>query len=78
MENTVSSNSSPREMNKIRIFRVEDNAFFRQILRESLQTSFSTIAIDEVADGAEAALQCGADCFVVKTSLSRIRLGEWK
>jgi len=41
-------------MNKLRILIVEDNARFRQILRESLQTSFPTIAIDEVADGAEA------------------------
>jgi DNA-binding NarL/FixJ family response regulator len=129
MKNTVSSNSSRREMNKLRILIVEDNAPFRQILRESLQTSFPTIAIDEVADGAEAlqkvdaflpdlilmdiqlpgengleltrkikaiypnmtifiltqhdapeyrkaAFQCGGDCFLVKTSFSRIRLGE--
>ena len=41
-------------MNKLRILILEDNAPFRQILRESLQTSFPTIAIDEVADGAEA------------------------
>jgi len=33
---------------------VEDNAPFRQTFRESLQTSFPAIAIDEVADGVEA------------------------
>ena len=33
---------------------MEDNAPFRQILRENLQTSLPTIAIDEVADGTEA------------------------
>ena len=116
-------------MNKLRILIVEDNAPFRQILRENLQTSLPAIAIDEVADGTEvlqkvdaflpdlifmdiqlpgengleltrkikaihpnmvifiltqhdtpeyrkAAFQCGADGFVVKASLSRIRLGE--
>jgi CheY-like chemotaxis protein len=41
-------------MNKLRILIVEDNPSFRQILRENLQTSFPAIAIDEVADGAEA------------------------
>ena len=40
-------------MNKLKILIVDDNAPFRQILRESLQTSFPTIAINEVADGAE-------------------------
>ena len=53
MRNRVSSNSSPREMNKLRILIVEDNAPFRQILRENLQTSLPAIAIDEVADGTE-------------------------
>jgi DNA-binding NarL/FixJ family response regulator len=116
-------------MNKLRILIVEDNAPFGQILRKSLQASFPTVAIDEVADGVEAlqkvdaflpdlifmdielpgengleltkkikaiyphmtifvltehdipeyrkaAFQCGADCFFVKTSLSRIQLAE--
>jgi DNA-binding NarL/FixJ family response regulator len=127
MENTVSSNSIPGEKNKLRILIVEDNAQFRQIIRESLQTCFPTTAIEEAADGAQAlqkvnaflpdlifmdiqlpgengleltkkikaiypnmivfiltqydipeyrkaAFQCGADCFLVKTSFSLIQL----
>lgn len=38
-------------MNKSRILIVDDNGSFRQTLKESLQISFPTVAIDEVADG---------------------------
>jgi len=50
----VSSNSSPREMDKFRILIVEDNGLFRQALREGLQLSFPGVAIDEATTGAEA------------------------
>jgi DNA-binding NarL/FixJ family response regulator len=49
----VSSNPSPRAMKKFRILMVDDNSPFRQVLRESLQMSSPTVAIDEVADGGE-------------------------
>ena len=50
----VSSNPSPKGMNKLRLLLVEDNKLFRQTLRESLQVSFPEIAIDEAANGVEA------------------------
>ena len=50
----VSSNPSPKGMNKLRLLIVEDNNLFRQTLRESLQVSFPEIAIDEAANGVEA------------------------
>jgi len=40
-------------MKKFRILIVDDNGPFREVLKESLQMSFPTVAIDEVADGAE-------------------------
>ena len=40
-------------MKKFRILMVDDNSPFRQVLKESLQMSFPTVAIDEVADGRE-------------------------
>jgi two-component system response regulator NreC len=49
----VSSNLSPRAPNKFRILIVDDNGPFRQTLKGSLQISFPTVAIDEVADGGE-------------------------
>jgi len=45
---------SPRGTNMLRLLIVEDNNIFRQTLRESLQTSFPKIAIDEAGNGAEA------------------------
>jgi CheY-like chemotaxis protein len=53
-KNVVSSDSSPRKMNKLRTLIVEDNRVFRQTLRESLETSFPAIAIDEATSGPEA------------------------
>jgi DNA-binding NarL/FixJ family response regulator len=50
----VSSNSSLRAMRKFKILIVDDNNPFRQALKESLQMSFPTAAISEVADGGEA------------------------
>jgi len=50
----VSSNPSPKGMNKLRLLLVEDNNLFRQTLRESLRASFPEIAIDEAANGVEA------------------------
>ena len=50
----VSSNPSPKGMNKLRLLLVEDNNLFRQTLRESLQVSFPEIAIDEAANGVDA------------------------
>jgi CheY-like chemotaxis protein len=47
----VSSTLSPRAPNKFRILIVDDNGPFRQTLKGSLQMSFPTVAIDEVADG---------------------------
>ena len=41
-------------MKKFTILIVDDNGTFRQTLKESLQTSFPTIAVDEAADGGEA------------------------
>jgi CheY-like chemotaxis protein len=41
-------------MDKFRILIVEDNSFFRQTLRESLQMSFPGVAIDEATNGVEA------------------------
>jgi len=38
-------------MKKFRILIVDDNGLFRQTLKQSLQMSFPTVAIDEVADG---------------------------
>jgi CheY-like chemotaxis protein len=49
----VSSTLSPRAPNKFRILIVDDNGPFRQTLKGSLQISFPTVAIDEVADGGE-------------------------
>lgn len=40
-------------MKKFRILIVDDNGPFGQTLKESLQMSFPTVAIDEVADGGE-------------------------
>jgi DNA-binding NarL/FixJ family response regulator len=40
-------------MKKFRILIVEDNGSFRKALKESLQMSFPTVAIDEVAGGDE-------------------------
>ena len=40
-------------MKKFRILIVDDNGPFRQALKQSLQMSFPTVAIDEVADGGE-------------------------
>jgi len=41
-------------MKKFRILIVDDNDFFRQTLKTTLQGSFPTIAIDEAADGGKA------------------------
>ena len=41
-------------MRKFRILIVDDNDFFRQTLKTTLQVSFPTIAIDEAADGGKA------------------------
>jgi DNA-binding NarL/FixJ family response regulator len=50
----VSPNSSPREMDKLRILIVEDNGLFRQALRNGLQLSFQGATIDEATNGVEA------------------------
>jgi DNA-binding NarL/FixJ family response regulator len=49
----VSPNSSPRELDKLRILTVEDNGLFRQALRKGLQLSFPGVAIDEATNGVE-------------------------
>ena len=38
----------------LRALIVEDNAFFREVLKEKLQTASSSMAIDEAAEGSEA------------------------
>jgi len=40
-------------MNKFKILIVDDNGPFRQTLKQSLQKSFPTVAIDEIGDGAD-------------------------
>jgi CheY-like chemotaxis protein len=72
MGNTAYSNSSPREMDKFRILIVEDNGLFRQTLRESLQTSFPGVAIDEATNGVEVLQRVKA--FVPDLILMDIRL----
>jgi DNA-binding NarL/FixJ family response regulator len=49
----VFSNPGPRAMKKSRILIVDDSGPFRQALKESLQMSFPTVAINEGADGGE-------------------------
>jgi DNA-binding NarL/FixJ family response regulator len=51
--NIVSPNSSPREMDKLRVLIVEDNSLFRQALRNGLKLSFPGVVIDEAINGAE-------------------------
>jgi len=68
----VSSNPSPRKMNKLRTLIVEDNTLFRKTLRESLQVSFPTIAIDEAINGTEALQRVNA--FLPDLILMDIRL----
>jgi DNA-binding NarL/FixJ family response regulator len=41
-------------MMKFRILIVDDNDFFRQTLKKTLQVSFPAIAVDEAVDGNEA------------------------
>ncbi len=48
------SDLSRGEMDKLRILIVDDNDSFRQAFKKTLQESFSTITIDEAADGDEA------------------------
>jgi DNA-binding NarL/FixJ family response regulator len=59
-------------MNKLSTLIVEDNSFFRQTLRESLQMSFPGIAIDEAANGVEALQRVNA--FLPDLILMDIRL----
>jgi DNA-binding NarL/FixJ family response regulator len=56
----ISSDSSPRAMKKFTILIVDDHVPFRQALKESLQMSFPTVAIEEVADGDEVLRQVEA------------------
>ena len=71
-KNVVSSDSSPGKMNKLRTLIVEDNRVFRQTLRESLETSFPAIAIDEAVNGTEAVQRVNA--FLPDLILMDIRL----
>ena len=71
-KNVVSSDSSPGKMNKLRTLIVEDNRVFRQTLRESLETSFPAIAIDEAVNGTEALQRVNA--FLPDLILMDIRL----
>jgi CheY-like chemotaxis protein len=68
----VFSNSGLKEMDKFRILIVEDNSFFRQTLRESLQKSFPRVAVDEATNGAEALQR--VEAFVPDLILMDIRL----
>jgi len=68
----VSSNPSPRGINKLRLLIVEDNNFFRQTLRESLQASFPEIVIDEAINGVEALER--VDAFAPDLILMDMRL----
>ncbi len=53
-KNIVPLNPSPGKINKLRTLIVEDNNLFRQTVRESLQSSFREIVIDEATNGTEA------------------------
>ena len=44
----------PRTMKKFKVLIVDDNDFFRQTLKISLQGCFPTIVIEEAVDGAKA------------------------
>ena len=68
----VSSNPSPKGMNKLRLLIVEDNNLFRRTLRESLQVSFLEIVIDEAAKGVEALKK--VDAFAPDLILMDMRL----
>ncbi len=59
-------------MKKFKILIVDDNDFFRQTLKETLQKSFPTIAIDEAADGDEALQK--VDAFIPDLVFMDIRL----
>lgn len=49
-----SSKTSLKKLNKLRLLIVEDNNSFRQILRQSLQTTFPQLSIEEATNGVEA------------------------
>jgi DNA-binding NarL/FixJ family response regulator len=68
----VSSNSSPTAMKKFTILIVDDNGPFRQALKERLQMSFPTVAIEEVADGGEVLQE--VDAFLPDVILMDIKL----
>lgn len=59
-------------MNKFRILIVDDSVFFRQTLKESLQMSFPTVAIDEVSDGGEVLQE--VDAFLPQLIFMDIKL----
>jgi CheY-like chemotaxis protein len=61
-----------RAMKKFRILIVDDNGSLRQALKQSLQKSFPTAAIDEVADGAEVLRK--VDAFVPDLIFMDIKL----
>ncbi len=59
-------------MDKLKILIVDDNGSFRQAFKNTLQESFSTIAIDEAADGDEALRK--VDAFLPDLIFMDIRL----
>ncbi len=59
-------------MKKFRILIVDDSGSFRQALKQSLQKSFPTAAIDEVTDGAEVLRK--VDAFVPDLIFMDIKL----
>jgi len=59
-------------MKKYRVLIVDDNRTFRQVLKESLQMSFPTVAIDEIADGDEVLRK--VDAFLPDLILMDIKL----
>jgi DNA-binding NarL/FixJ family response regulator len=68
----LSSDSSPREMDKFRILTVENDDLFRQTLKTSLQVYFPTVAIGEAAGGSEALQK--VDAFLPDLIFMDIRL----
>ncbi len=60
------------QMNKFKILIVDDNGSFRQIFKQTLQESLSSIAIEEATDGEEALHK--VDAFLPNLIFMDIRL----
>jgi DNA-binding NarL/FixJ family response regulator len=68
----ASSNSRSPEINKLKVLIVEDNAFFRNVFKDTLQRLFPSMVIEEAAD-ANKVLQ-KVDTFLPNLIFMDIRL----